>query len=58
MIQFFYAFGYRLTQGICKICKFQEIVNKQEKKMPMFSRSITAVKILEMEKILKARVKR
>ena len=32
MFQFFYAFGYRLTQGIYKIWKFQEIVNKQEKK--------------------------
>ena len=58
MIQFFYSVGYRLTQGICKILKFQEIVNKQEKKISMFSWSRTAVKILEMEKIQKARVRR
>ena len=57
MIQFFYAFGYRLTQGICKIWKFQEIVNKEKKKISMFSRSRTAVKIFEMEKIQKARVR-
>ena len=36
MIQFVYAFGYRLTQGICKNLKFQEIVNKKKKKFLCF----------------------